>query len=181
MIWDYSSLEIVVEDITEVDVSDLTIRYVFEATDFGEVIIGFTDSGVCCLEFVEEGRPMAVNSLSRRFKGARIEMASEQHKRPFMEAGATVHIWLHGTAFQRRVWRELMNIPFGRTISYGELSRRLGCPGGSRAVGNAVGHNPVSIIVPCHRLVRSDGSLGGYRWGAERKRAILDYESERLV
>lgn len=82
-----------------------------------------------------------------------------------------------GTPFQRRVWAALQEIPYGETISYGELARRLGDPGASRAVGLANGRNPLSIIVPCHRVVGSTGSLTGYGGGLERKRLLLDLES----
>ncbi len=84
---------------------------------------------------------------------------------------------LRGTAFQLRVWSELRSIPFGQTISYGELARRVGLPNGSRAVGQANGQNPVSIVVPCHRVIGANGKLTGYGGGMERKRWLLDFEA----
>jgi len=84
---------------------------------------------------------------------------------------------LRGTEFQVRVWRALRQIPAGHTTSYADLARRIGQPSAVRAVANACGANPVAILVPCHRIVRSDGSLGGYRWGVERKRALLAAEA----
>jgi methylated-DNA-[protein]-cysteine S-methyltransferase len=86
---------------------------------------------------------------------------------------------LEGTAFQRLVWDELLAIPFGERISYGELARRVGRPGSARAVGLANGRNPVSIIVPCHRVVGSDGTLTGYGGGLDRKAWLLDHEAQR--
>jgi methylated-DNA-[protein]-cysteine S-methyltransferase len=86
---------------------------------------------------------------------------------------------LEGTEFQRRVWSALCDIPYGRTISYGEQALRIGDPGGARAVGAANGQNPISIIVPCHRVVGADGSLTGYGGGLERKRHLLDLEAGR--
>jgi len=83
---------------------------------------------------------------------------------------------LRGTDFQRRVWQALQTIPFGQTISYAELAQRVGIPKGPRAVGQANGANPVSIIVPCHRVIAADGTLGGYGGGLDRKRALLDLE-----
>jgi len=85
---------------------------------------------------------------------------------------------LRGSAFQRRVWAELRAIPPGETVTYGELARRVGRPGAARAVGSAVARNPVSIVVPCHRVVGSDGSLTGYAGGVERKRWLLAHERE---
>ncbi len=83
---------------------------------------------------------------------------------------------LAGTSFQRRVWHELLNIPFGQTTSYRELAGRIGHPAAARAVGAANGHNPISIIVPCHRVIGGDGSLTGYGWGTKRKAWLLDHE-----
>ncbi len=89
-----------------------------------------------------------------------------------------IPVRLHGTPFQQAVWNELTKIPNGTTISYGELARRVGNPKASRAVGLANGHNPVSIIVPCHRVIGSNGSLTGYGGGIDRKRALLQHETE---
>jgi methylated-DNA-[protein]-cysteine S-methyltransferase len=88
----------------------------------------------------------------------------------------TLELHLHGTPFQRSVWEQLLRIPYGETRSYGELAEALGNPGASRAVGLANGKNPISIIVPCHRVVGSDGSLTGYGGGLERKQRLLDFE-----
>lgn len=92
----------------------------------------------------------------------------------------TPQISLRGTAFQRRVWEMLLAIPYGQTVTYGELARHLGCRW-AQAVGGAVGRNPVSIIVPCHRVVGADGSLTGYAGGIERKRALLDMEKHESL
>jgi len=86
-----------------------------------------------------------------------------------------------GTDFQHRVWRELAQIPFGASISYGELARRIGNPAASRAVGRANGQNPISIIVPCHRVIGANGTLTGYGGGSDRKRWLLDHEAGRQV
>jgi methylated-DNA-[protein]-cysteine S-methyltransferase len=86
-----------------------------------------------------------------------------------------------GTPFQRRVWRALRDIPYGETASYGEIARRLGRPSASRAVGLANGRNPIAVIVPCHRVIGSDGSLTGYGGGLERKRLLLDLEAARVA
>lgn len=88
---------------------------------------------------------------------------------------------VHATAFQHRVWQELMKIPYGTTVTYNEVARRIGKPSAARAVGHACATNPVSIIVPCHRVVRTDGKLGGYRWGLERKERLLTVERKRAA
>jgi AraC family transcriptional regulator of adaptative response/methylated-DNA-[protein]-cysteine methyltransferase len=86
---------------------------------------------------------------------------------------------LSGTPFQRSVWQELLKIPKGSLSTYGKIAAQLGMPGASRAVGSAVGANRISWIIPCHRVIRSDGGLGGYRWGTERKQAMLAWELTR--
>jgi methylated-DNA-[protein]-cysteine S-methyltransferase len=91
-----------------------------------------------------------------------------------------VPLTLRGTAFQRRVWTELRRIPYGESISYGELARRVGVPAAARAVGTANGLNPIAVIVPCHRVIGADGSLTGYGGGLERKRFLLDLEAGAL-
>ncbi len=85
---------------------------------------------------------------------------------------------IRATAFQRRVWQELQRIPFGKTRSYGDVARRIGKPKATRAVAQACSKNPVALVIPCHRVVREDGELGGYRWGVERKQALLERERE---
>jgi methylated-DNA-[protein]-cysteine S-methyltransferase len=90
-------------------------------------------------------------------------------------------VQLEGTPFERRVWAEVRAIPYGETASYAEIARRIGSPGASRAVGRANGHNPIAVIVPCHRVVGSDGSLTGYAGGIEMKRALLDLERRAVL
>src|SRR5690606_8647861 len=97
----------------------------------------------------------------------------------FIEApgvGLDLPLDLRGTAFQRRVWQALRKLPPGQTLSYADLARRIGLPGGARAVARACASNPLALAVPCHRVVRTDGSLSGYRWGVERKRLLLERE-----
>jgi AraC family transcriptional regulator of adaptative response/methylated-DNA-[protein]-cysteine methyltransferase len=99
----------------------------------------------------------------------------------FVEApriGLDLPLDVRGTAFQQRVWQALRQVPAGQTVSYAELAERLGMPQGARAVAGACAANPVAIAIPCHRVVRNDGALSGYRWGIERKRALLDIESK---
>lgn len=95
--------------------------------------------------------------------------------------GFDVELSMRGTAFQRRVWCALQEIPYAETISYGELARRLGVPSAARAVGLANGCNPVSVIVPCHRVIGADGTLTGYGGGIERKRLLLELEADTLA
>ncbi|AMO62697.1 O-6-methylguanine DNA methyltransferase [Mycolicibacterium phlei] len=114
----------------------------------------------------ERAFPEAVEQLEAYFAGELSEFDLE--------------LELIGTDFQRRVWAALLTIPYGETRSYGEIARQIGAPGASRAVGLANGHNPISIIVPCHRVIGANGSLTGYGGGLERKRLLLDMEKRRV-
>jgi methylated-DNA-[protein]-cysteine S-methyltransferase len=111
--------------------------------------------------------PEAVEQLEAYFAGDRTEFDLDLH--------------LVGTAFQRRVWEALLTIPYGETRSYGEIARQIGSPGAFRAVGLANGHNPIGIVVPCHRVIGSNGSLTGYGGGLDRKRALLSLEKSRTA
>ena len=90
----------------------------------------------------------------------------------------TVPLHLKGTEFQLRVWKELLNIPFGETTTYKDIAAALQTPKAFRAVGSAIGENPVSVLIPCHRVLRTDGALGGYHWGLERKVRLLEWEKQ---
>ena len=115
----------------------------------------------------DEAFPEAVEQLEAYFAGGRTDFELE--------------LDLVGTQFQRRVWAALQTIPYGETRSYGEIARQIGAPGAFRAVGLANGHNPIGIIVPCHRVIGSNGSLTGYGGGVERKRALLELEKSRTA
>ncbi|WP_321884696.1 methylated-DNA--[protein]-cysteine S-methyltransferase [Burkholderia cenocepacia] len=128
------------------------------------------------LAIVREADALATSPIARQ--------VAEEIAEYFTGARDTfsVPIHLRGTAFQRRVWQELLAIPFGELVSYGDITERVGLPmSGARAVGGAVGRNPVSIIVPCHRVVGASGSLTGYAGGIDRKRALLSLEGAELA
>lgn len=136
------------------------VRYCFRESKYGTMLVAATDVGLCYMGFGVD-----VQELECRFVGAQLEDGLESWDEGVLH--------LRGTDFQLRVWRELLNVGRGECVSYGELANRVGCAGGARAVGSAVGRNPVSILVPCHRVVRSSGDLGGYYWGLELKSRIL--------
>jgi len=147
-----------------------------------------TDEGLCLLEFADRRMlPLQWKRIESRFGPVPSDYAA---RRPHFEVLARqlgeyfegrrrvfdLPLVLAGTPFQERVWRQLLAIPFGETISYDELSRRVDCEGGQRAVGRANGDNRLAVVVPCHRVVRADGALGGYGGGVERKRRLLELE-----
>jgi AraC family transcriptional regulator of adaptative response/methylated-DNA-[protein]-cysteine methyltransferase len=163
-----------------------TIRYALTKTPLGHLIVAATDRGICFVSLGER-REELITRLQREFPAAE----EIQHCEPVLHsavqsivdfiAGKEPHINLpldiRATAFQRRVWEELRRIPLGETRSYGDIARALGQPKAQRAVGNACATNPVPLIVPCHRVVRGNGELGGYGLGPERKRRLLEREA----
>ena len=170
----------------------LEIAFGFHDSPFGEALVLATARGVAGLAFVDEDkgqtRAEALADMTRRWPAARFVQAPEQtapHARRIFEpsrwkAEQPVRLVLIGTDFEVRVWEALLRIPMGRAVRYADIARHLGMPTASRAVGTAVGRNPISFVVPCHRVLRGDGNLGGYHWGLTRKRALIGWETGRV-
>lgn len=151
---------------------------------FGEVLAMGTARGLCGLAFAAEtGREGAWDDLAGRWPAARI-LERPEALAPWVEAAfsgrGTVALAPMGGPFQIKVWEALLAIPSGHVTTYSEIARAIGTPRAVRAVGTAVGRNPVSFLIPCHRAMRRDGGLGGYHWGLGVKRAMLAWESARL-
>jgi AraC family transcriptional regulator of adaptative response/methylated-DNA-[protein]-cysteine methyltransferase len=150
------------------------LRYAIGETWLGLTLVAESGKGVCAMLF-GTSRNALKRDLRRRFKDeALIETARKLD--PFA-AGMGLALDLRGTAFQKRVWESLRKIPKGRTASYADIARAIGRPRAVRAVAQACAANPLAVAVPCHRVVRSDGSLSGYRWGTERKKRLLAREA----
>lgn len=165
----------------------LVIRYCTAASPLGRMLVAATDVGVCSIAFGKDDAEL-VAELRERFNKAQLVQAkgntgwladgvafvtSQLGEHPL---AATFPLDVRATAFQQRVWKALQQIPRGETRSYGSIAKDLGRPTAARAVGMAIGSNPVAVVVPCHRAIRSDGSLSGYRWGIERKKKLLEAE-----
>jgi AraC family transcriptional regulator of adaptative response/methylated-DNA-[protein]-cysteine methyltransferase len=164
----------------------ITIRYGFHPTPFGECFIAVTDKGICSLEFLGSGEgDNAVADLAKQWKYARIVCNRKVTKayvdKIFIGRAHSPRFPLHvrGTNFQIKVWEALLKIPQGAVVSYEELADSIGKPKAIRAVANAVAHNPVAFLIPCHRVIRKTGAIGGYHWGSVKKTAILLWESKR--
>lgn len=165
------------------------IAYGLHETPFGRALLASTERGVCALSFVEEGgEAEAVRELRERWSGAEIaedaQATAGAAARAFAPPGAEggpLALHLRGTNFQLRVWEALLRVPPGHLVTYGDLAAHLGSPGASRAVAGAVARNPVGWLIPCHRVIRGLGVVGGYRWGTARKRAILGWEAARAL
>ncbi|WP_255505606.1 methylated-DNA--[protein]-cysteine S-methyltransferase [Alkalisalibacterium limincola] len=167
----------------------MSIYYTVVECPLGRALVATTRRGVCSVALGGSAAGLEAG-LAAEFPRARIERVdagSPEFVAPRVAAvaaalagrsgGADVRVELLGTAFQFRVWEALMRIPAGQTRTYAELARELGQPAAVRAVAGACARNKVAVLVPCHRVVRSDGSLGGYRWGLPRKQALLDREA----
>ena len=162
------------------------IRYAIAPCYLGWVLVAATGRGICALEF-GDGPAELRESLRDRFPGAQLVeddpdfAAWIDQVLAFLDApqgGLQLPLDIAGTAFQRRVWAALEEIPAGATASYGEIAARVGNPQAGRAVARACASNPVAVAIPCHRVVRADGEPGGYRWGTDRKRELLRHEAE---
>lgn len=171
----------------------LDIAYGFHDTPFGDALLLATDRGVAGLAFVDEdkgqSRQDALADMTGRWPRAEFVEAPERtanHAARIFDpscwsAEQPVRLVLIGTDFEIRVWQALLRIPMGRAVTYADIARHLGQPTASRAVGSAVGRNPISFVVPCHRVLRGDGQLGGYHWGLTRKRALIGWETGRAA
>ncbi|MEQ5790787.1 methylated-DNA--[protein]-cysteine S-methyltransferase [Muricauda sp. NFXS6] len=163
--------------------SDLTINYDVPYTRFGKLLVASTSKGICHMAFIDDVKD-GFEELRARFPNADFHPRSDG-----IQAGAVklfhrdwsnidqIKLHLKGTDFQLKVWETLLDIPFGHLVSYGDIAMKMGASDASRAVGNAVGLNPVAYLVPCHRVIRSTGHLGGYRWGETRKVALMGWEA----
>jgi AraC family transcriptional regulator of adaptative response/methylated-DNA-[protein]-cysteine methyltransferase len=158
----------------------LEVRYGWHDSPFGDCLIAATGRGVCGLAFDGAGdRAETLADLATSF-GAADLVEDDAATRAHAEAafgGGDLHLVLRGTPFQLKVWEALLRIPPGAVVTYSDLARRIGRPGAARTVAGAVGRNPVSWVVPCHRVIRDGGFISGYRWEPRTKRAILAWEA----
>ncbi|HEX9639414.1 MAG TPA: bifunctional DNA-binding transcriptional regulator/O6-methylguanine-DNA methyltransferase Ada [Acidobacteriota bacterium] len=162
-----------------------TIRFAVGECSLGSILVAATEKGVCSIQLGDDPEAL-VRELQDRFPQARLVAGERAFDRAvatvigFVEApalGLGLPLDVRGTAFQQRVWQALQKVPAGSTVSYAEVAKRIGAPRSVRAVAQACAANPLAVAIPCHRVVRLDGDLSGYRWGVERKRALLEREA----
>ncbi len=161
------------------------IQFSIVDSPLGRLLAAYTEKGVCAVAIGEDD-----DALEHAFR-------ADLPRAQVLQAGPVVHEWIaaivrsidgdfsaaipvdaRGTAFQRRVWNALQQIPRGTTLSYSDVAKRIGQPSAVRAVARACATNPVALVIPCHRVIREDGTMGGYRWGLERKKQLLELEAE---
>jgi AraC family transcriptional regulator of adaptative response/methylated-DNA-[protein]-cysteine methyltransferase len=165
--------------------SGLTISYGVHPTQFGDVLLAMTDKGICSLDFINTRVEAMLDLLRIEWKFAQFEEAPEK-TRPTVEQifslsdDRPLTLLLQGTNFQIKVWEALLKIPFGQFTTYEDIAASIGQPTAARAVGNAVGSNPVAFLIPCHRVIRKTGAFGNYKWGLSRKKAIIGWEAAQF-
>lgn len=165
------------------------IAYSFTTTTLGLMCVAQTRHGVCAVIFGDE-QSLMLDDLANRFEGAELVPGDCDHKAMAEEVARRVEtpggkfeeivLDIKGTAFQKSVWEILRNLPVGTVTSYSEVARRIGRPSAVRAVAQACGANPISVLIPCHRVVAKNAALTGYRWGLERKSSLLQREQEAI-
>ena len=165
----------------------LTIDYALQDTPFGEAFIALTPRGICALAFMEStGADEQLDTLQKKWPKAQMRKRPDRARSVLTAMfGGTrqqdrpLSLYVSGTNFQVSVWRALLQIPEGRVVSYSQVAAAIGHPHAARAVGQAVGANPIAFLIPCHRVIQESGDLGGYRWGSTRKRVMQMWEVVR--
>ncbi|MFA5834275.1 MAG: methylated-DNA--[protein]-cysteine S-methyltransferase [Bacteroidota bacterium] len=164
----------------------LNINYSFAQTLFGNIIIASTEKGICHLSFVPEEK-LGIQNLKSFFSNAHFSQKTDFIQQDALRFFAgdwndlkKVKLHLKGSPFQLKVWQSLLQIPFGNVSTYGAIADRIQNRNASRAVGTAIGNNPVAFLIPCHRVIRSSGVIGDYHWGSNRKTAIFGWEAAQL-
>ncbi len=166
----------------------LRLRWGVAETPFGQALFAALDRGLCGMDFLlEDGAEGALQRLRARWPGAQFEHAPPiaTHFADALTARLEGHpsplgLVLKGTPFQLHTWEALLRIPEGRAVSYGDLASLTGQPKASRAIGTAVGRNPIAVLIPCHRVIQASGAFGDYHWGSARKQALLGFERARM-
>jgi len=162
---------------------NLMIHYSFGNSPFGEILQASTNKGLCHMEFAQT-RPQALTRLTQRFPNAmykhRVDTLQQDALNIFQNDWSqlnTIKLHLKASVFQLKVWHCLLKIPKGQLTTYGAIAKGIGNPKASRAVGSAIGANPISFLIPCHRVIQSSGRIGGFMWGPNRKSAMIGWEA----
>lgn len=165
---------------------NLSINYSFSETRFGNILVASTSKGICHLVFYDD-ESVALSNLKSKFPRAQYQQTIDglqqdalfifNHDWTNIEQ---IKLHLKGTSFQLKVWETLLKIPLGSLTTYGTIAKQLQNPNASRAVGTAIGDNPVAFLIPCHRVIQSNGTLGGYHWGIDRKTAMIGWEAAKI-
>lgn len=167
---------------------NLSINYSFAYTPFGKLLVASTHKGICYMAFADEQDDEALVHLQSRFPKAIYNRLADEHQQNALFIFTQdwtqlnqIRLHLKGTAFQLKVWETLLKVPAGGLTTYARLATSLNNPNACRAVGSAVGDNPVAFLIPCHRVIRSTGDIGQYHWGSTRKNAMIGWEAAKTL
>lgn len=165
---------------------NLMINYSYAESPFGNIIVASTSRGICYMAFADDEK-IAFTDLQKQFPNARfkqmVDLIQQNALYIFTHDWKKLHqvkLHLKGTEFQLKVWETLLKIPMGQLSTYGNIAEKIQNPAAARAVGTAIGSNPVAFLIPCHRVIQSSGAVGGYMWGADRKTAIIGWEAAKV-
>lgn len=165
---------------------NLHINYSYTQTPFGQLLVASTAKGICHMAFADN-EVEAFEALKKQFPRASYQQKTDEIQKSALQIfdqnwnePSKIKLHLKGTPFQLKVWETLLRVPLGRLTTYGNLARAVGNPNASRAVGTAVGDNPIAFLIPCHRVIQSSGHFGQYHWGQIRKNAILGWEAAQI-
>jgi AraC family transcriptional regulator, regulatory protein of adaptative response / methylated-DNA-[protein]-cysteine methyltransferase len=166
---------------------NLHINYSFAESPFGNILVASTTKGICYMAFHDE-EASGISDLHQHFPNATMQRKLDllqQHALFIFQNDWSklneIKLHLKGTDFQLKVWQTLLKIPMGQLSTYSKVAAQIGSPAASRAVGSAIGSNPVAFIIPCHRVIQSTGALGGYHWGTTRKTAMIGWEAAKII
>lgn len=165
---------------------NLVINYNLAESPFGDLVIASTPKGICHISF-EEDEQQALSNLQLRFPNAEYRQLVDKIQQDALYIFQNdwsqlnqIKLHLNGTPFQLKVWEALLKIPMGNLATYGSIAQEIDSPKASRAVGSAIGKNPIAFLIPCHRVIQSSGKLGGYMWGSTRKSAMIGWEASKV-
>lgn len=165
---------------------NLTIKYSFTQSKFGNILVASTHKGICYMGFSDD-REIAFSELQKRFAKASFIQQTDEIQQNALQIYSQdwskinkIKLHLKGTDFQLKVWEALLKIPTGNLATYGNIAKSIEKPNASRAVGTAIGNNPIAFLIPCHRVIQSTGIFGGYMWGTTRKTAIIGWEASKI-
>lgn len=163
--------------------ADLAINYSYSVSPFGNILVASTAKGICSMAFAAD-EAEAIKNLKANFPNAKLKAVSDPLQQNALKIFNSdwsslnaIKLHLKGTDFQLKVWETLLKIPMGQLTSYGTIANKINKPSASRAVGTAIGSNPVAFLIPCHRVIQSGGAMGGYMWGLTRKTAMIGWEA----
>ena len=159
---------------------DVQITYGFGETPFGEALIGFTDKGICYLGFIDDNKTEIFNRFNELWENANLvhnEIAANEYLENIFVKNKKYNLFVKGTNLQVNVWKALLNLPNGIVATYSDIANYLDKPKAVRAIASAIGRNHVGYLIPCHRVIAKSGAMSGYRWGIERKKILIAYES----